>query len=71
MIECSDEFRPETRVAIEAVTRALTIARRSVGTRDVTAKGGRDLATAADLDVEDMVRRTRSMLRNGVEARGG
>ena len=49
-------FRPETVVAIEAVKRALTIAERGVSAEEVTAKGGRDLVTAADVAVEDAVR---------------
>src|SRR5204863_8989478 len=49
-------FRPETLVAIEAVTRALTIADRGVGADEVTAKHGRDLVTAADIAIEDAVR---------------
>src|SRR5205809_3555098 len=49
-------FRPETVVAIEAVKRALTIAQHGVGAGEVTAKGGRDLVTVADVAVEDAVR---------------
>ena len=52
-----DEFRPETFVAIDAVKRALTIARRDVSADDITAKGGRDLVTVTDVAVEDAVRR--------------
>jgi myo-inositol-1(or 4)-monophosphatase len=56
LTESSDEFRIETRVAIEAVKRAFTITRRGVAEEDVTAKGARDLVTAADVAVEDAVR---------------
>src|SRR6266705_1194596 len=50
------EFRPETLVAIDAVKRALTLARGRAGADDITAKGGRDLVTATDVAVEDAVR---------------
>ena len=56
MTESGHSFRPETLVAIEAVKRALTIAQRGVGAGEVTAKGGRDLVTVADVEVEDAVR---------------
>ncbi|HJR49917.1 MAG TPA: inositol monophosphatase family protein, partial [Gemmatimonadales bacterium] len=56
MTEPSGDFRRETLVAVEAVTRAFTIARRGVAPEDVAAKGGRDLVTAADVAVEDAVR---------------
>jgi myo-inositol-1(or 4)-monophosphatase len=56
MTQSPDELRPETLVAIDAVTRALTIARRGVGAKDITAKVGRDLVTATDIAVEDAVR---------------
>ncbi|MGH7364904.1 MAG: inositol monophosphatase family protein [Candidatus Rokuibacteriota bacterium] len=56
MTESGRPFRPETVVAIEAVKRALTIARRGAGAEEVTAKGGRDLVTVADVAVEDAVR---------------
>jgi hypothetical protein len=49
-------FRPETLVAVDAVARALEVARRRVGAADIIAKGGRDLVTAADGAVEDAVR---------------
>ena len=53
----TDEFRPETLVAIDAVKRALAIARRGIGgAEDITAKGGRDLVTVTDVAVEDAVR---------------
>jgi hypothetical protein len=55
MSKSTDEFRLETHAAIEAITRALTIAKRGVGRGDVTAKGGRDLVTATDITVEDAV----------------
>jgi fructose-1,6-bisphosphatase/inositol monophosphatase family enzyme len=56
MTHSTDEFRPETLVAIDAVKRALAIARRGIGAEDVTAKGGRDLVTVTDVAVEDAVR---------------
>lgn len=49
-------FRAETGVAIEAVTRALGIARRGAGAGAITPKDGRDLVTATDLAVEDAIR---------------
>jgi myo-inositol-1(or 4)-monophosphatase len=56
LAESTDELRPETLVAIEAVKRAFTIARRGIAAEDVTVKGARDLVTAADVAVEDAVR---------------
>ena len=56
MTQSTDEFRRETRVAIDAVKRALAIARRGIGAGDITAKGGRDLVTVTDVAVEDAVR---------------
>ncbi len=56
MTQSTNDFRPETLVAIEAVKRALTIARRRVGADDITAKGWRDLVTVTDVAVEDAVR---------------
>lgn len=56
MTQSTDEFRPETRAAIDAVKRALAIARRGIGAGDITAKGGRDLVTVTDVAVEDAVR---------------
>src|SRR2546425_13206813 len=56
MTESGRPFRPETVVAIEAVNRALTIAQHGVGAGEVTANGGRDLVTVADVAVEDAVR---------------
>jgi fructose-1,6-bisphosphatase/inositol monophosphatase family enzyme len=55
MTQSTDEFRRETRVAIDAVKRALAIARRGIGAGDITAKGGRDLVTVTDVAVEDAV----------------
>ncbi|MGH7399521.1 MAG: inositol monophosphatase family protein [Candidatus Rokuibacteriota bacterium] len=43
-------------MAIEAVTRALTIARLEIGAQEVTAKGGRDIVTGADVAVEYAIR---------------
>jgi hypothetical protein len=57
MTRSIDKFRPETCMAIDAVKRALTIARRDVSADDITAKGGRDLVTVTDVAVEDAVRR--------------
>jgi fructose-1,6-bisphosphatase/inositol monophosphatase family enzyme len=54
--QSADGFRHETHVAIDAVERALELARRGVGTAVTTAKGGRDLVTATDVAVEDAVR---------------
>ena len=56
MPQSGDDLRPETLVAIDAVKRALTIARSGVGADDITAKDGRDLVTATDVAVEDAVR---------------
>jgi myo-inositol-1(or 4)-monophosphatase len=58
MTQAADRFRPEALVAIDAVRRALAIARRGIGARDITGKGGRDLVTATDVAVEDAVRGT-------------
>lgn len=57
MTVSGDPFRSETLVALEAVTRALTIAGRGVDARDVIAKGERDLVTSADVAAEDVIRR--------------
>jgi fructose-1,6-bisphosphatase/inositol monophosphatase family enzyme len=51
-----NQFRSETLVAIDAVTHALTIARRGVNAEDVAEKDGRDVVTVADIAVEDAVR---------------
>ena len=56
MTKSTGKFRSETLVAVDAVTRALTIARRGVGPEDIITKGGRDLVTVADVAVEDAVR---------------
>ena len=56
MTQSTDQFRLETLVVIDAVKRAVTIARRGVGAEDITAKGGRDLVTVTDVAVEDSVR---------------
>src|SRR5687767_11235373 len=58
MTQAADRFRPEALVAIDAVRRALAIARRGIGARDITGKGGRGLVTATDVAVEDAVRGT-------------
>jgi myo-inositol-1(or 4)-monophosphatase len=54
------DFRGETLVAIDAVGRALDLARRRGGADAITSKGGRDLVTATDIAVEDAVRATLS-----------
>ena len=46
MTQSTDGFRPETLVAIEAVERALELARCRVGAEDITAKDARDVMTA-------------------------
>jgi len=56
MTRPTDGFRPETLVAIDAVERALELARQRVGAADITAKDGRDLVTATDVAVEDAIR---------------
>jgi len=61
MTQSTDEFRRETRVAIDAVKRSLSIARRGIGAGDITAKGGRDLVTVTDVAVEDAVEALRPM----------
>jgi myo-inositol-1(or 4)-monophosphatase len=49
-------FRPETIVAIEAVERALALARSGAGASDVSSKGELDVVTATDLAAEDAIR---------------
>lgn len=56
MTHPSDDIRPETRAAVEAVERGLELALSRVGAEDITSKGGRDLVTATDVAVEDTVR---------------
>jgi myo-inositol-1(or 4)-monophosphatase len=53
----ADRFRPETLAAITAVEHGLRLARRGAGAADIAPKGGRDVVTAADLAVEDSIRR--------------
>jgi len=50
------DFRPETLVAIDTVERALELARQGGGAGQITSKGGRDIVTATDVAVEDLVR---------------
>ena len=50
-------LRPETAIALDAVGQALDRARSRVGASDVTFKGERDVVTATDVAVEDVVRR--------------
>lgn len=64
-------FRDETRVAIDAVTRAFDIARRSVGAADISEKGERDIVTVVDVAVEDMLRRSVGTFPVVGEERGG
>jgi len=56
MTSFAEEFRRETVVAMGAVERALELARRGVGAKDITSKGARDVVTATDVAVEDAVR---------------
>ena len=56
MTSFAEGFRRETVVAMGAVERALELARRGVGAKDITSKGARDLVTATDVAVEDAVR---------------
>lgn len=56
MTQFTDLFGPETLVAVEAVGRALELARRRAGAEDITSKGGRDVVTATDVAVEDAIR---------------
>jgi myo-inositol-1(or 4)-monophosphatase len=50
-------FRPETRCAFEAVESAMRLAADGVRPDDITSKGERDLVTAADIAVEDLIRK--------------
>src|SRR5438874_1864314 len=56
MTKAIEGFRPETVVAVDAVERALTVATSRVGAEDVRFKGERDLVTATDIAVEDVIR---------------
>lgn len=56
MTQSTDLFGPKTLVAVDAVGRALELARRRVGAQDITSKGARDVVTATDVEVEDAVR---------------
>ena len=49
-------FRRETLVAVDAVERALDLARRRVGAEEIASKGERDPVTATDVAVEDAIR---------------
>jgi myo-inositol-1(or 4)-monophosphatase len=51
-----DGLRPATETAITAVRRGLELARSGVGADKITSKGGRDLVTATDKAVEDVIR---------------
>jgi myo-inositol-1(or 4)-monophosphatase len=69
-----DSFRPETRVAIDAVRHAIELTREGIGAAGITSKGGRDLVTATDITVEDALRATVSHARGAPvlgEERGG
>ncbi|MGD9891371.1 MAG: inositol monophosphatase [Dehalococcoidia bacterium] len=50
------QFRPETQCAFEAVESALRLAANGVGPEGISSKGERDLVTAADIAVEDLIR---------------
>ena len=50
-------MRPEAATAIDAVRRGLTLAEAHPGATDVTSKAGRDVVTATDVAVEDLIRR--------------
>ena len=52
----SENFRPQTAAAIEAVTAGLGVARKGEGAADIQLKGPRDLVTAADVAAEDAIR---------------
>jgi myo-inositol-1(or 4)-monophosphatase len=56
MTSSAEGFRRETVVAMGAVERALELARRGAGAKDITSKGARDVVTATDVAVEDTVR---------------
>src|SRR5262245_38580910 len=56
MMQSHAGFRPDTHVAVEAVERALELARRGVGASAIAIKGGRDLVTATDVAVGDTIR---------------
>src|SRR5438876_10541856 len=56
MTSFAEGFRRETVVAVGAVERALGLAVRGVGAKDITSKGARDVVTATDVAVEDAVR---------------
>lgn len=56
MTKSTDEYRPETVVAMDAAQRALASARSGVGAEDISSKGTRDIVTATDIAVEDAVR---------------
>lgn len=56
MADLTGDWRPETLAAIDAVERALTLVQGGAGAAEITAKGERDLVTAADIAVEDVVR---------------
>jgi myo-inositol-1(or 4)-monophosphatase len=49
-------MRAETRAALAAVDTALKLMRRRAGADRITSKGGRDLVTATDVEVEDAIR---------------
>jgi threonine dehydrogenase-like Zn-dependent dehydrogenase len=55
MIQAAEVFRPETLVAVDAVGRALELARRRAGAEHITFKGARDVVTETDVAVENAV----------------
>jgi myo-inositol-1(or 4)-monophosphatase len=52
-----EDLRADTRLAIEAVRHGLEHARAGDGADQITSKGGRDIVTATDVAVEDVIRR--------------
>ena len=56
MRRVSQEFRPQTVAAIDAVWQALTLAAGQAGRAAVRPKAGRDIVTSADIAVEDLLR---------------
>ncbi|MPZ15388.1 MAG: hypothetical protein GEU73_13350 [Chloroflexi bacterium] len=65
------EFRPETRLACEAMGHALELAERNLGASEILSKDGRDLVTATDIAIEDAVRERLQGLPIVGEERGG
>ena len=57
MTRTRDDLRADTRLAVEAVRHGLEHARAGEGADQITSKGGRDIVTATDVAVEDVIRR--------------